>query len=79
MFNLAVWKCPAVDGDDPVYFEDDGYCNVFYECSNGAAIRFVCPTATNWNQTLTTCAFGVDCEGKQILTTTTTSTTTAET
>lgn len=63
-----------MDGDEAVYFENDVYCNKFYECSNGVAFDFICAPGTFWNQSLTACDYPVDCEGKQIFTTTTTTT-----
>lgn len=75
--NISVAiECPRVDGDEAVYLENEVYCNKFYECSNGEAFDFICAPGTFWNQTLTACDFPVDCEGKQIFTTTTTTITT---
>lgn len=54
--------CPKEDPDKPpTYFPHETECGKFYECSGGKAFLFTCPHGSYWNQSETSCDYGVNC------------------
>ncbi|CAL4157064.1 unnamed protein product [Meganyctiphanes norvegica] len=59
-------KCPAENGETPIYFPDPDDCSKFCECCCGDAYDYSCPSGLYWDTHLNICNWPnqVECESR---------------